>query len=218
MFFAPTIEHFKLVAREDFDQIHRKGTVLNALSMILPGQHALTHLDDVRGTRRLESLSDVGVQTVEIKAIHGSESRPKDFDRNWRPLKSSNMERWVNIAVAQSNSISMPAVELIKVGDAYYVRDGHHRISVAKHQGQVEMEAYVTEWHLSADDESAAAGQDSNHALAFVKPVIGQVKNVIGTGGERVMVSLRAMRREVVLRLLRPMGRLQNPIKSSPAT
>ena len=58
--------------------------------------------------------------------------RSGDFDRNFHPLETHTRSRWLSIAVARLNGQAMPAVELIKVGEVYAVRDGHHRISVAR--------------------------------------------------------------------------------------
>ena len=88
-----------------------------------------------------------GIQSVPLAKIAGSEGRCDDFDADFRPLKSHNQDRWISVAIARSRDIALPAVELVQVKDAYFVRDGHHRISVAKLEGQLEIEAQVTVWH-----------------------------------------------------------------------
>ena len=102
-----------------------------------------------------------GVQLVPMFQIRGSEGRSQDFDTNFCPLKLHNRERWVNIALARRADVALPLVELIQIGDSYYVRDGHHRISVAKAQGQLEIEAEVICWDAPA----------ANPAVAPVTPV-----------------------------------------------
>lgn len=87
-----------------------------------------------------------GVQLIPISQIGGSEGRSQDFDAAFRPRQTHNLDRWVNIAIARAQGVSLPPVDLIQVGHTYYVRDGHHRISVARAQGQVEIEAHVTVW------------------------------------------------------------------------
>jgi hypothetical protein len=84
-----------------------------------------------------------GTVIVSLDKIIGTEGRSKDFDKDFHPLKKHNLERWVNIAVAREMGVILPAVELIQVGDEYYVRDGHHRISVAKALGQLEIDARI---------------------------------------------------------------------------
>ncbi len=88
----------------------------------------------------------LGARTVAIDQIHGSESRSEDFDFFFHPLNGRSMNRWVSVALARQNGVALPPVELIKVGEEYYVRDGHHRVSVAHAFGEAFIEAEVTEW------------------------------------------------------------------------
>jgi hypothetical protein len=89
-----------------------------------------------------------GIQTVPIARIRGSEGRSRDFDSNFNPLQSHAMERWLRVAEAQRRGMSLPPVQLIKVGEFYFVRDGHHRISVARALGQQEIDADVVVWEI----------------------------------------------------------------------
>ena len=90
-----------------------------------------------------------GIQTVPIARICGSEGRSRDFDGNFNPLHSHAMERWLRVAEAQRRGMPLPPVQLIKVGEFYFVRDGHHRISVARALGQREIDAEVVVWEIS---------------------------------------------------------------------
>lgn len=83
------------------------------------------------------------VVNVPITKIVGSEGRASDFDSEFRPLVKHTQDRWVGIAIAQHRGIPLPPVELIQVGDEYFVRDGHHRISVARTFGQATIEAEI---------------------------------------------------------------------------
>ena len=95
-----------------------------------------------------------GLQLVPISRIQGSEGRCDDFDADFRPLRNHTKDRWVGIAMAHSNEEALPAVELVQIGDTFFVRDGHHRISVAKLFGQLEIEAEVTVWQGPAASRS----------------------------------------------------------------
>jgi hypothetical protein len=101
--------------------------------------------------KRMASRLYLGVRTVPIRAIVGSESRCLDFDKSFRPLKASIQDRWLNIAVAYLAGISLPPVELLQVGDVFYVRDGHHRISVAKAFNQENIDAEVVLWSFAKE-------------------------------------------------------------------
>ena len=80
---------------------------------------------------------------IPLEWIVGSESRNADFDNHFNPLKAHLVQRWVSIAIARRNGVALPPVELIRNGNEFYVRDGHHRISVAKMLGQMEIEAVI---------------------------------------------------------------------------
>jgi hypothetical protein len=88
---------------------------------------------------------DLGLQVVPLDAVVGSVDRAVDFDRGFRPTSPRLRSRWERIAAAQRRGESMPPVSLFKVGDLYFVRDGHHRVSVAKSLGRDDIDAYVTE-------------------------------------------------------------------------
>jgi hypothetical protein len=88
---------------------------------------------------------DLGLQVVPLEAIVGSVDRTVDFDRGLRPTSARLRSRWERINAAQRRGEALPPVSLFKVGDLYFVRDGHHRVSVAKSLGRTDIDAYVVE-------------------------------------------------------------------------
>lgn len=86
------------------------------------------------------------VRTVPICHIRGSQGRSYDFDRDFNPLQDHNKARWLGVASARQRGKALPPVELIQVGDVFFVQDGHHRISVARALGQRDIEAEVVVW------------------------------------------------------------------------
>lgn len=112
-----------------------------------------------RHPRRLIALSSLGSgpyaqhygghQTVEIRKIIGSENRIGDFDDRFNPLRSQSKDRWMSVAGAEIQSVPLPPVDLIQVGDRYFVRDGHHRISVARTLGRHFVEAEITVYQMA---------------------------------------------------------------------
>jgi hypothetical protein len=88
---------------------------------------------------------DLGLQVVPLDAIVGTIDRAVDFDRGFRPTSARLRSRWERIAAAQRRGEALPPVSLFKVGELYFVRDGHHRVSVAKSLGRNDIDAYVTE-------------------------------------------------------------------------
>lgn len=90
-----------------------------------------------------------GIKTVPLNQINCSEGRSTDFDAQFRPVSSHNKDRWVGLAAAREMGKPLPPVDLIQVGNSYCVRDGHHRLSVARVFGQREIDAEVTVWEAS---------------------------------------------------------------------
>jgi hypothetical protein len=88
---------------------------------------------------------DRGLMVVPLDAIVGTVDRAADFDRGFRPTTTRLRSRWERIAAAQRRGEALPPVSLFQVGELYFVRDGHHRVSVAKSLGRDDIDAYVTE-------------------------------------------------------------------------
>ena len=127
----------------------RARSFAGKLWAFLSGQaNHLLDLKTITQGRTIRRSRFVGNKTVKICEIKGSEGRCHDFDKKFNPLKTHNQNRWIGIASAWERGIYLPAVELIKVGDIYIVRDGHHRVSVAKFMGCDYVDALVIEWEL----------------------------------------------------------------------
>jgi len=109
----------------------------------------LLALKEVRAACTILARSDGGVRPVPIRQIRGSEGRSGYFDRDFNPLYDRARGRWVNIARARQQGQPLPPVVLVRVGDIYFVKDGHHRVSVARALGQREIEARVTGWEVA---------------------------------------------------------------------
>jgi hypothetical protein len=137
-----------LDAQHDFLRARRRATLARLavrlrlepddLDVILP-------YDEVIDALGFVSERSSGLQVVPIAAIVGTVDRGRDFDRRFRPTSSRVRTRWERIATAMRRGEPLPPVDLNKVGETYFVRDGHHRISVACALGHEEIDAYVTE-------------------------------------------------------------------------
>jgi hypothetical protein len=87
---------------------------------------------------------DLGVLTIPVGAIVGTvDRRPDTFDRSFRPRSPALRQRWERIAAARRRGEPMPPIDVYRVGDIYFVRDGHHRVSVARAFGDTTIEARV---------------------------------------------------------------------------
>jgi hypothetical protein len=90
-----------------------------------------------------------GLSEVPIKQIAGTVNRSHDFDRNFNPTQEHTRNRWVRINMAMLRGERLPPVRLYKVGDRYFVKDGNHRVSVARQLGAEYIDAEVCELGLS---------------------------------------------------------------------
>ena len=126
-------------------QIYMRGIFYRALALILGQPRRLRRLAlaERSGVRRYD-----GVYSVPLSEIGGSEGRD-DFDARFHPLREDMSKRWLGVARAALRGEHLPPVELIRAGDVYYVRDGHHRISVARALGQTHIDAAVTAWDVA---------------------------------------------------------------------
>jgi hypothetical protein len=106
----------------------------------------LLNLAETEAHGFLGNRYSAGLQAVPLRQIRGSQGRCQDFDVEFYPLQDHLKSRWLRVATAWRLGIPLPPVELIQVNDIYYVRDGHHRISVAKALGQMEIYAEVRVW------------------------------------------------------------------------
>jgi hypothetical protein len=127
-----------------FERIVRKGSGgLNLFGRSRKAR-ALVSLAELQG--RFTRQHYIGIQTVPVEKIVGSENRTTEFDGNFTPQADHLESRWVNVAMATLKEVSLPPVDLIQVGKCYFVRDGHHRISVARAFDQATISATVTVW------------------------------------------------------------------------
>jgi hypothetical protein len=123
-----------------------RGQVRSALTGRSCRLFALAELD---ANCTVHARRHAGIRTVPIGQIRGSQDRSHDFDRDFNPLQEHSKGRWLGIAGARQGGKALPPVELVQVGDIYFVRDGHHRISVARALGQRDIEARVIVWHVT---------------------------------------------------------------------
>ena len=123
-----------------------QGTFFRLKMKALHRQPFLYDLNAIKSALHLRASFYSGIKVVTIRSIIGSESRISDFDQGFHPMSETGRERWVNIAVAYIARLPLPPIQLIETGNAYFIRDGHHRVSVAHMFGQTSMDAEVITW------------------------------------------------------------------------
>jgi|GEM_PF-389359 hypothetical protein len=139
-----------------FSRAMSRGLVRELKDQLLRRSKALLPFDEVKEKLELWYGRDIGRQTVPLDAIVGSQGRYRNFSRHFLPLDENLRQRWKEIEMAVAAGRDLPPVELYKVCNAYFVKDGHHRISVAKAKQRTFIEARVFEYtcDLSLDDKT----------------------------------------------------------------
>jgi nucleotide-binding universal stress UspA family protein len=146
------------IAIRDFHRARREAAIQQILARVTGKSADLLCFDDVRQQLRTTGEEVVrGLQEIPLDKIVGSVGRYKDFTRTFMPKRDSDEERWAQVKAATLDMTGYPPIEVYQVGDAYFVKDGNHRVSVARQLGSETISAYVTEVKtqlpLGADDD-----------------------------------------------------------------
>jgi hypothetical protein len=164
-------------AQNDFLRARRRAVAAKLIArlrgepddvgVILPYEEVIEALGFV-------SEHQLGLQIVPLDAIVGTIDRARDFDRRFRPTSRRVRTRWEQIAAAMRRGEALPPVDLLKVETFYFVRDGHHRVSVASALGLADIDAYVTQVITRGDADSSLTLTDlplKSHERVFFERV-----------------------------------------------
>jgi hypothetical protein len=144
----------------DFARARSRAFLHDILGFLSGRAKRLLSYDEVKEKLHIGGPLYRGIRTVEIARIVGSVNRYVDFDRTFLPTNNRIAGRWQNVDRAFYEDIGLPPVVLYKVGDVYFVVDGHHRVSVARQQGQEFIEAEVRECHVKVPVEPDLRPED----------------------------------------------------------
>lgn len=136
---------FRETARQHFREARRQAFVNEVMSVLSGRPRQLLSFEEVQSRLGVRSCGMGSLEAVPLNKIVGSEGRYHDFDREFLPLHSGSEARWESLDEAYQRMDNVPPVELYKVGDVYFVRDGNHRVSVARQRGSAFIDAYVTD-------------------------------------------------------------------------
>lgn len=131
-----------------FKRTMAQGKLRRFVDFIFSKPSRLVSLSSEIQPEDTNTISDCGLQTVPLCMIIGSENRCHDFDSQFAPKSNHILDRWVRISDLILMDEMLPPVHLIRVGPNYFVRDGHHRISVAKALRKEYIDACVTKYQL----------------------------------------------------------------------
>jgi hypothetical protein len=171
-----------------------KGRRAALWSKLTGRSRRLLSLDAIDAARVCDRHS-AGLRAVPIERIRGSEGRSEDFDCAFYPIQTHSRERWMNVARARDKETALPPVDLIQVGELYFVRDGHHRISVARILGERYIEAEVTIWQVDGPlpwEQAAAASGDTSQAKGITR-LSGQLRAHLAGLRQYALLGLRSV-------------------------
>jgi hypothetical protein len=153
----------------DYDRAHRRAFLRSVWSHILRQPNSLMPYRDVRDRITPERETYRGMQEVPVSQIIGSVDRFRDFDRAFFPKQRHTASRWKSIDRAFHKDIRLPPIQLYRVGDVYFVKDGNHRVSVAREHGVHYIDAEVIEGHVRAPLHSGMSPVQILHQLEYAE-------------------------------------------------
>lgn len=131
--------------QQEFARMRLRADLEQVMARLTGKPLDLLAYEEVRQQLRAESAQRRVLKEIPLDAIVGSVNRTSDFNRHFLPLRDSDVHRWANIKTLAPEGEGLPPIEVYQMGDVYFVQDGHHRVSVARHLGASYIEAYVTE-------------------------------------------------------------------------
>ena len=134
--------------RGEFERARQKAFFHDLVALMRRRPNDLIPYHEVKKRVSPEAESYRGMQVVPVDQIIGSVDRFKDFDRAFLPRHNYTAGRWQNVDRAYHQDVRLPPVQLYKVGDIYFVKDGNHRVSVARERGVEFIDAEVIEGHI----------------------------------------------------------------------
>jgi uncharacterized ParB-like nuclease family protein len=143
-----TMIQFHEVHETVFDQFRRarrRADVERILAWLRKRSADLLCYEQVRDRRLPRGTRELGIQEIPVESIVGSVGRCSDYTREFMPLKDSDRLRWTRVMEAATSALELPPISAYRVGEIYYVADGHHRVSVARERGQDFIAAMVVE-------------------------------------------------------------------------
>ena len=164
-------------AESDFLRVRRHQTLSKLAAWIRQDTHVLTEtlsFTDVVDSLGRRGEHDLGLQLVPLDRIVGSVDKVRDFDRRFRPTSDRSRQRWQALAEKSRLGEYLPPIDVYQLGSLYFVRDGHHRVSVARAQGATEIDAHVVKIDTIIDTEGIGGPRDlegKNWGLRFLKRV-----------------------------------------------
>jgi nucleotide-binding universal stress UspA family protein len=133
------------IARDDFRNARRQAKLQEITNRLTGRSSDLLPFEEVRKKLKASGGKHLGLQRIPLDSIIGSVGRYTDFTRDFLPRSDASANRWVRVKARFRNLQDMPPIQVYKIGEAYFVLDGNHRVSIARERKAVDIRAYVTE-------------------------------------------------------------------------
>ncbi|MFN8377800.1 MAG: hypothetical protein U0452_03940 [Anaerolineae bacterium] len=151
-------------------QSARQRAFWSDLFNLIRGKPAeLLSFDEVKHRLRLREENYRGLHDIPLDKIVGSVGRYHEFTAGFLPKRGNMQERWSRVYAVTTGPLGLPPVELYKVGDVYFVRDGNHRVSVARQLGSATIQAHVTELPTSIELRPGMTEEELDAAEAYAR-------------------------------------------------
>ncbi|AEF83555.1 transcriptional regulator [Treponema primitia ZAS-2] len=134
----------KLQASDDFSKARGRAILSQIHHFMNVDKDKLLSFNDVKEILKPKHETYRGMQTIAIDLIVGSEGRYRDFNKFFLPRSEYLRQRWERVDLARIKDIPLPPIQLYEIGGVYFVRDGNHRVSVARSQGVEQIDAEIT--------------------------------------------------------------------------
>jgi nucleotide-binding universal stress UspA family protein len=132
-------------AIDDFHKARSLAALKEILARITGDSTQLLSFDDVRKKLKVKGSAEKGLRDIPLDAIVGSVGRYHDFTKDFLPRQDVDETRWARVKMAATGLVGLDPIEVYQIGEVYFVKDGNHRVSVARHLGATHIQAYVTE-------------------------------------------------------------------------
>ncbi|MFO7681853.1 MAG: universal stress protein [Chloroflexota bacterium] len=168
-------------ALKDFQQARRQAALQQTLAWLRGESSELLAYEEVRRQLGMRGMAERGIQEIPLNAIVGSVGRSGDYTRDFMPIKDSDEQRWARVKTAFLGQTGVPPIEVYQIGEAYFVKDGNHRVSVARQLGLPTIEAYVTEVRtrvpLKPDDDPEEIILKSRYAYFLEETNLDEIRS-----------------------------------------
>ena len=164
-------------AENDFLRVRRHQTLSKLAARMRGDTDVLSEtlsFNDVVDALGRRGEHDRGLQLIPLDRIVGSVDKVRDFDRRFRPTSDRSRQRWERLAEKSRMGEYLPPIDVYQLGNLYFVRDGHHRVSVARAQGATDIDAHVVQIDTVVDTEGIGGPRDlegKNWGLRFLQRV-----------------------------------------------